>query len=89
MTGIAAATATMLLGTSSPASASSWGCTVNAYPAAATASCAGNGPMRVAAYCDSDHWPYRTTIYGAWASNNSEVDRLSNCFISSAWVEVA
>lgn len=33
-----------------------------------------NGPMRVAAYCDTDRYPYRTTV--------------SNCWISSAWGEV-
>lgn len=95
MAGVTAATATMLLGTAGTASATSWGCSIdynynehNGAKIGALATCYGNGPMRVAAYCDTDRYPYRTTVYGNWASNVSGVQALSNCWISSTWVEV-
>ncbi|MEV0415510.1 hypothetical protein AB0I68_33245 [Streptomyces sp. NPDC050448] len=80
--------ATALVAASGTAQASSWNCATGINPnrLSARAICMGNGPMRVAAYCDSDRYPYRTTIYGPWSANVSDV-YASGCYISSAWYE--
>ncbi|MFD5513937.1 hypothetical protein [Streptomyces sp. NPDC059761] len=82
-------TATTLLGVSTSAQASSWNCysEVTADRQSAYAFCDGDGPMRVAAYCDLDRYPYRTTVYGSWGGNGSSV-HVSSCYISKAWYEV-
>ncbi|MEU9858046.1 hypothetical protein [Streptomyces sp. NPDC047974] len=81
--------ATAVVGTSASANAASWNCDTHISPDrySAMVTCDGNGPVRVAAWCDLDRYPYRTKIYGNWATTTSIVDQRS-CFISSAWPEV-
>ncbi|MFD5513936.1 hypothetical protein [Streptomyces sp. NPDC059761] len=86
----AALTATTLLGISTSANAASWNCwaSTGTGEQSAVGFCEGNGPMRVAVYCDSDRYPYRTTLYGPWDANMSAIE-VHNCYISKAWVDVA
>lgn len=64
----------VLAGTATPAHAEVWNCysSVNTATNVAGALCAsGFGSYRVAAKCNSAHYPYTRTIVGPWVTKSS------------------
>jgi hypothetical protein len=77
-----------------PAHADLWDCHSEIggiYENWAVAWCeAGQGGVRVAATCNSAHWPYTRTVVGPWVgpSIQSWVKNPSGCHIVKAWPQV-
>jgi hypothetical protein len=84
-----------------PAVAEVWHCESGTIPQVnkAYGAChAGFGYYRVAAECNSGHWPYTKTVYGEWVWRNTSDGRgrdsvasgdPSACHITKAWVQVS
>ncbi|MEW1843641.1 hypothetical protein AB0392_37330 [Nonomuraea angiospora] len=94
----AAAGAMVLAGTAIPAQAEVWNCftSVNTTTNVAGALCAsGFGSYRVAAKCNSAHYPYTRTIVGPWVTKAStEQGKWSTasgdpqgCHVVEAWTQ--
>lgn len=86
--------------TAAPAQAAVWDCNpvLNVPENLAAAQCkSGFGTYRVAAECNSGHWPYTTTIYGRWVTKSSgAAGPISfvyadgyGCNVARAWVQVS